>query len=161
MHFSQTRRLGTHPSKGGRTLVTLSYLGASALTALLLAPFLWSRKQIALATLASGVAAMFVMRGVVRLGLTAGSPQAFAARNEHWPIISIQLVLFIAGGISVLALAISDYRRERDPDSLFLLLWVVGSFWFTAYLNWTVNVRSVLPMIPAVGILLARRLEKS
>ena len=161
MHFSQNRRLWTHASKGARTLVTLSYLGGSALPALLLAPFLWSRKQIALATLASGVAAMFVMRGVVRLGLTAGSPQAFAARNEHWLIISIQLVLFIAGGISAVALAISDYRRERDPDSLFLLLWVVGTFWFTAYLNWTVNVRSVLPMIPALGILLARRLEKS
>ena len=98
--------------------------------------------------------------GLVRLGLTAGSPQAFAARNEHWAIISIQLILFIAGGISVLALAIADYRRERDADSLFLLLWVAGTFWFTAYLNWTVNARSILPMVPAVGILLARRLEK-
>ena len=96
----------------------------------------------------------------MRLGLTAGSPQAFAARNEHWATISIQLILFIAGGISTLALAIADYRRERDADSLFLLLWVVGTFWFTAYLNWTVNARSILPMVPAVGILLARRLEK-
>jgi hypothetical protein len=100
------------------------------------------------------------MRGLMRLGLTAGSPQAFAARNQHWALISIQLVLFIAGGISALALAISDYRRERNADSLLLLLWVVGTFWFTAYLNWTVNARSVLPMVPAIGILLARRLER-
>jgi hypothetical protein len=92
--------------------------------------------------------------------MTAGSPQAFAARNEHWAIISIQLIFFIAGGVSTLALAIADYRRERDADSLFLLLWVVGTFWFTAYLNWTVNARSILPMVPAVGILLARRLQK-
>ncbi len=101
------------------------------------------------------------MRGWVRLGLTAGSPQAFAARNEHWVIISIQLILFIAGGISTLALAIADYRRERDADSLLLLLWVVGTFWFTAYLNWTVNARSILPMVPAIGILLARRLREA
>jgi len=100
------------------------------------------------------------MRGLMRLGLTAGSPPAFAARHEHWAIISAQLVLFIAGGVSTLALAIADYRRERDADSLFLLLWVAGTFWFTAYLNWTINARSVLPMVPAVGILLARRIKR-
>lgn len=160
MHFSQNHRLWTHASKGARTLITLSYMGGSVLPALVLAPLLWSRKQIAVAMLASGVAAIFVMRGLVRLGLTAGSPQAFAARNEHWAIISIQLTLFIAGGISVLALAISGYRHERNPDSLFLLLWVAGTFWFTAYLNWTVNARSILAMAPAIGILLARRLER-
>jgi hypothetical protein len=40
-----------------------------------------------------------------------------------------------------------------------LLLWVVGTLLFASFLNWTVNARSVLPLIPAVGILLARRLE--
>lgn len=158
--FSRNHRLWTHASKGSRTLVTLSYMGGGALPALLLAPLVWSRKQIAIVMLASGVAGVFIMRGLVRLGLTAGSPQAFAARDEHWPIISIQLIIFIAGGISVLCLAIADYRRRRDADSLFLLLWVVGTFWFTAYLNWTVNARSVLPVVPAVGILLARRLQR-
>lgn len=158
--FSRNHRLWTHASKGARTLITLSYMGGSVLPALLLAPLVWSRKQIGIVMLASGVAGVFIMSGLVRLGLTAGSPQAFAARNEHWAIISIQLILFIAGGISVLALAISDYRRERDAESLFLLLWVIGTFWFTAYLNWTVNVRSILPMLPAMGILLARRLEE-
>jgi len=159
--FSRDHRLWTHASKGARTLITLSYMGGSVLPALVLAPLLWSRKQIGLVLLASAVAGGFIMRGWVRLGLTAGSPQAFAARNEHWAIISIQLILFIAGGISVLALAIADYRRERDADSLFLLLWVVGTFWFAAYLNWTVNVRSILPVVPAVGILIARRREKA
>ncbi len=158
--FSRDHRLWTHASKGARTLITLSYMGGSILPALLWAPFIWSRKQIAVVLLASGAAGIFIMRGLMRLGLTAGSSQAFAARNEHWAIISIQLILFIAGGISTLALAIADCRRERDADSLFLLLWVVGTFWFTAYLNWTVNARSILPMVPAIGILLARRLEK-
>jgi 4-amino-4-deoxy-L-arabinose transferase-like glycosyltransferase len=158
--FSRDHRLWTHASKGARTLITLSYMGGSVLPALLLAPLIWTRKQITVVVLASGIAAIFVMRGLMRLGLTAGSPQAFAARNEHWLIISVQLILFIAGGISILSLAIVDYRRERDADSLFLLLWVFGTFWFTAYLNWTVNVRSILPMVPAIGILLARRVER-
>src|SRR3954469_15015461 len=137
--FSRNHRLWTHASKGARTLITLSYMGGSVLPALVLAPIIWSRKQITMVVLASGIAAIFVMRGLVRLGLTAGSPQAFAARNEHWLIISVQLVLFIAGGISTLSLAIADYRRERDAESLLLLLWVAGTFWFTSYLNWTVN----------------------
>lgn len=158
--FSRDHRLWTHASKGARTLITLSYMGGSVLPALVFAPLIWSRKQIAVVLLASGVAGVCVMRGLMRLGLTAESPQAFAARNEHWVIISIQLILFIAGGVSTLALAIVDYRRQRDADSLFLLLWVLGTFWFTAYLNWTVNARSILPMVPAVGILLARRLER-
>ena len=158
--FSRDHRLWTHASKGARTVITLSYMGGSVLPALLLAPLIWSRKQITVAMLASGVTAIFVMRGLMRLGLTAGSQQAFAARNDHWAIISMQLILFIAGGISTLALAIADYRRERGSDSLLLLLWVAGTFWFTAYLNWTVNARTILPMAPAVGILLARRIEK-
>ncbi len=40
---------------------------------------------------------------------------------------------------------------------MFLALWVFGTLYFTAYLNWTINARSVLPLIPAAAILLARR----
>jgi hypothetical protein len=37
--------------------------------------------------------------------------------------------------------------------------WVAGTFIFAAFLNWTVNGRSLLPLAPAVAILLARRWE--
>ena len=157
--FSRKRRLWTHASKGARALLGLSYVGGCTLPALLLAPLIWSRKQVAMVLLASGVATVFIMRGLMRLGVGVASPFASSARSEHWAIISAHLSLFIAGGISMLAMAIADYRRERDADSLFLLLWVAGTFWFTAYLNWTMNARSVLPMVPAMGILLARRLQ--
>jgi hypothetical protein len=39
------------------------------------------------------------------------------------------------------------------------MLWVFGTFIFTGFLNWTINARSVLPLIPAAGILLARRVD--
>ena len=159
MRFSRLRRLWTHSSKGARALVGLSYTGGCALPALFLAPLVWSRKQIAAALVAAGAAAALMMRGAVRLGVGAGSAAEVAARNQSWAIVSTQLALFIAGGIACLALAIADYRRRRGADSLFLLLWVVGTFWFTAFLNWTMNARSILPLVPAVGILLARRLE--
>jgi hypothetical protein len=62
-------------------------------------------------------------------------------------------------GLSVLALAVADVRARPSPESALLALWVVGTWLFTALLNWTVNARSLLPMAPAAGILLARRLE--
>jgi Dolichyl-phosphate-mannose-protein mannosyltransferase len=159
MHFSRLRRLWTHASKGARVLVGLSYTGGCVLPAIFLAPLLWSRKQIATTLLASGIVAILMMRGIVRLGVGAGNPAEVAARNQHWALIGTQLIIFIAGGISCLALAIADYRQRRDTDSLFLLLWVIGTFWFTAFLNWTMNARSILPMLPPIGILITRRLD--
>ena len=67
--------------------------------------------------------------------------------------------LFLAGGILVLLLAVADFRRHRDADSLLLVLWVLGVVVFAVVLNWTINGRSLLPALPAVGILLARRLD--
>src|SRR5262249_54055026 len=40
-----------------------------------------------------------------------------------------------------------------------LALWIGGTLLFTGAFNWTVNARSVLPLAPAAGILLLRRLE--
>ena len=40
------------------------------------------------------------------------------------------------------------------------MLWVGGTFFFAALINYTLNARSVLPLIPAVGILLARRFDR-
>ncbi|HZW05329.1 MAG TPA: hypothetical protein VFF58_00335 [Candidatus Nitrosotalea sp.] len=81
------------------------------------------------------------------------------AAHLHWTRLTAQFTLFIAGGICVLAMAILDWWKRKDADSLLLMLWVLGTFAFAALLNWTVNARSVLPLIPAAGILLARRLD--
>jgi len=62
------------------------------------------------------------------------------------------------GGVSVLALAGAELRRGRDADRVLLAAWVLGSFVFAAFVNWTNNGRSNLVLAPAVGILVARRL---
>jgi hypothetical protein len=41
---------------------------------------------------------------------------------------------------------------------LLLFLWVTGTVGFAAFLNWTTNIRSILPILPALGILLMRRI---
>lgn len=158
--FSDVRRLAYHSSKGAKILIGLSYAGGSTLLGVLFAPLIWSRRQIATVLFGSGIAVVFIMHGWMRLGLGLSTNWARLTRHAYWEVISAHLWLFIAGGISVLLLAIADYIKERSPDSLLLLLWVAGTFWFNAFENWTMNARSILPMVPAVAILVARRLDR-
>jgi hypothetical protein len=59
----------------------------------------------------------------------------------------------------VLALPVVDLFKQRDNRSLFLFFWVMGTFVFASQTNWTVNARSLVPMAPAIGILIARRID--
>ena len=73
-----------------------------------------------------------------------------------------QLIFWAVGGMLVLSLAAAELgRNPRDPGAWLLALWIAGTFVFTAFGNWTVNGRSILPLLPAVGILVARRWETS
>jgi hypothetical protein len=71
-----------------------------------------------------------------------------------------QFLLWIAAGAGVLLLSADDLRTHRDPVALLLFLWVVGTTVFAAYVNWTLNGRSILPLVPAVALTLVRRLDR-
>jgi hypothetical protein len=73
----------------------------------------------------------------------------------------IQILFWTAGGVCVLALALGDVWQKRDSNSWLLALWVLGIFGFAAFVYWMVNGRVLLPMAPAVAILIARRLEQN
>jgi hypothetical protein len=154
-HYAAIARRGAKIPGLAKGLVGLSFAGGCALTALAFAPLLWSRKQRLAAGVVSLIAAFPISVGWVSLG-AALSPRDF---HERWAVVGLQLAICIAAGISVLALAAADVWKRRDPAGLFLFLWVWGTFIFAGFLNWTNNARSVLPLIPAVGILLARRIE--
>ena len=68
--------------------------------------------------------------------------------------------IFAAIGVGILAMAAADLARRRSPDALFLLLWIGGTFFFSAFLNWSVTSRTLLPAAPAVAILAMRRAEQ-
>jgi 4-amino-4-deoxy-L-arabinose transferase-like glycosyltransferase len=132
-------------------LLGLSFTGGCTLPALFFAPLLWSwKKWIAPAAIAV-LAALFYCLGWIHIA----SDFALAHPAE----VSLQLALFVLSGLFVLIFAITDLWQHRDADSLFLALWVLGTFVFATLINWTVNARSVFPFVPAVGILIARRLE--
>jgi 4-amino-4-deoxy-L-arabinose transferase-like glycosyltransferase len=126
-----------------------SFAGGCALPVFTFIPLLWARRGILTGAIIAGAAGLWCVAGPIQSTLNA--PQDIPS--------TLQLSLFIGGGISLLALAFSDFSKRRDADSAFLLLWVLGTFTFAAFVNWTVNARSLLPLIPAAGILLARRME--
>jgi hypothetical protein len=154
-HVSTGIRQGREVSALGQLLVDLSFVGGCALPALTMAPLLWPRRNIVAVCVLSGIAGLLLATGRIGLGGLFGPPQFY----RHSFGVGIQLTFFIAAGVSVMALAVADAWTHRDAGSLLLILWVFGTFIFTGFLNWTINARSVLPLIPAVGILLARRVD--
>jgi hypothetical protein len=72
----------------------------------------------------------------------------------------LQLSLYVIAGFHLLALAVYDLFEKRDSESLLLFLWVIGTFAFASFVNWSVNGRSILPLAPAVGILIVRALGR-
>ena len=142
-------------SKPVSGLIALAFTGGGAASAVFLAPWLWRARTLAIvfcATIIAGGTLCFCGGILEKFPALEG-----AARTEA----ALHLIFWAAAGVLVLWLAAADVLRQpRDARAWLLGLWVAGTFAFTAFGNWTVNGRSLLPMLPAVGILLARRWER-
>jgi len=136
-----------------KAVVGLSFAGGCLASVAFFAPWLWSRRALAFAGIAGVVlaGALVVARRLGPLSLTDGDGVHSA------PVV--QLAVLAVAGAGVLALAVADLARRRDPGAVLLFLWVAGTFLFTLFFNWAVNARSLLPVAPAAGILIARRLD--
>ncbi|MFZ0770599.1 MAG: glycosyltransferase family 39 protein [Candidatus Sulfotelmatobacter sp.] len=154
-HFSTGMRQERQTSLLAKALVDLSFVGGCALPALTFAPIIWPRRKILAVCVVSAIAAFLIGTGRIGLGEILGPPRFY----RHWLLVGIQLTVFVAAGFSIMALAAADAWKHKDADALLLALWVFGAYIFTGFVNWTINARSVLPLTPAVGILLARRIE--
>ena len=134
-------------SKG---LVNLLFTGGCMATVLFYSPLLWSRR-----VLISGVVLMFLF-------IIIFSFPAVNIRNADgvkWGFL-VQAGLMAVMGVSVFGLMGTDFWKCRNAESLLLLLWVLGTFIFAGFINWITNARSIIPMAPAVGILLMRRIDQ-
>lgn len=154
-HMSTGVRQARQSSVRANVLVDLSFVGGCALPALTFAPIIWPRRKIIAVCTVSAITAFLISTGRIGLGDVL-EPRDF---YRHWFLVGIQLTVFIAAGFSIMALAAADTWKHKDADALLLALWVFGTYIFTGFVNWTINARSALPLIPAVGILLARRAD--
>jgi 4-amino-4-deoxy-L-arabinose transferase-like glycosyltransferase len=144
----QGSRIGHLPA----TILTgLAFTGGCVFTVLAYSTLLWSKRSI-LAGIAAMALVVLLCRPVFSSLLQDVKP------GSVW-LAGFQLALFALAGAALLLLTARDLLRTRDADSLLLFLWVGGTFLFAAIVNWTVNGRSILPMAPAVGILLMRHVD--
>ena len=133
---------------------SLAFLGGSVASVAFLGSRLWSRSQlIGAAVFATATTALIVSLDEIA---SRSLPPAVGDRA----LFGAQLGIWMVAGIGLVALTIADVRRERSPESWFLALWVLGTFIFAGALNWTVNGRTILPVVVPVGILAVRRLEQ-
>jgi 4-amino-4-deoxy-L-arabinose transferase-like glycosyltransferase len=136
-----------------KTYADFAFAGACVASSLLFAPQLWRRW-----TLVGGL--MFIAAAtVIFVNLQALGPFMLPQDLKTHGLLAIQLALWGTAGVSLIALAAADLYNRRDADSLLLFLWIIGTFVFAGFINWTTNGRSVLPMTVPAGILIARRLE--
>jgi 4-amino-4-deoxy-L-arabinose transferase-like glycosyltransferase len=64
-----------------------------------------------------------------------------------------------ATGMLVVVLCLSSCARRRDTDTLLLGLWMFGTLFFASVINWTCNVRVLLPAIFPATLLVLRWIE--
>ena len=132
----------------------LVFTGGCIITGLFYIPLLWSRKFITVGVLLT-ILFIFALSFAEKIGAVT----VHNAGVVKWGFL-VQLGLMAVAGVSLLGLAGMDLWKCRNAESLLLLLWVLGTFIFAGFINWTVNARSILPMVPAAGILLMRRIER-
>jgi 4-amino-4-deoxy-L-arabinose transferase-like glycosyltransferase len=131
-----------------RLLTGFSFTGGCVVTALFYLPMLWQRRALT---------GWIALTWLVLLTLTL-APKSEQSPLRH-PLIAAEMSVFAVAGLSLIVLSLMDLLKHRDADSLLLSAWVLGTFIFASLVNWTINGRSILPMIPAAGILLMRRLD--
>jgi Dolichyl-phosphate-mannose-protein mannosyltransferase len=147
--YSTLIRFRSGPVLSAKIVAGLSFAGGCLAPLIFFASRLWRVRTLALAA-ACGV----LLVAAARLAVPAKTLGVTGAGSL------VQLTLFGLAGAGVVALAASDVWPRRDADSILLGLWVFGTLLFAVLFNWAVNARSLLPAAPAVGILIARRLER-
>jgi 4-amino-4-deoxy-L-arabinose transferase-like glycosyltransferase len=155
--FSATERAYAAAPWLTMLIVGLSFAGGCALMSLTFAPILWSRSVCIAAVAGGALATMALAKGWLGTGLQVG---ATYLNRRNWFWVDSELTVFIAAGILLLWLVVKEFDY-RNAGSCFLVLWLAGTLVFASLVNYTVNVRSVLPLIPPASILLVRRLEKT
>jgi 4-amino-4-deoxy-L-arabinose transferase-like glycosyltransferase len=147
--YSTLIRFRSGPVLSAKIVTGLSFAGGCLAPVIFFAPWLWRARTIALLSVCGVLLVV-----AARLGLPAKTLGVTGAGSL------VQLTLFGLAGAGVVALAAEDVWPRRDADSILLCLWIFGTLLFAVLFNWAVNARSLLPAAPALGILIARRLER-
>ncbi len=144
-----------HTTPVGRKLLTmLIFLGAGTAPLLFLAPWLWhpkERTKLWIAALVTALATVVLQQS----GWRVAEPDV-PLRWWFW----IQYGLWLLAGLHVITLMVAELWTRRDPDSLLLGLWFAGTLIYCLFVYQFVNIRVLLPALPAIFLICVRRLQQ-
>jgi 4-amino-4-deoxy-L-arabinose transferase-like glycosyltransferase len=145
MAVSASVSSATRPSNFAQLLMGLAFFGGCFIGTIL---FVRVRSRVLLVA---------TLLGLIVLGLSFKSlvvSWIYIETNEA--PIWIEGGLFAAIGLGILILSVANFFRTKNPQALLLLLWIVGTFLFATFFNWSITGRTFLPMAPAVAIFAAQ-----
>jgi len=137
-----------------KILISLAFVGGCLVPVLFYSHLFWSKR-----VLLTGIIAAVVLIGGLYY-FPALRDTAMRGRENFRGDLMVTMGLMIAAGVSLIGLTLDECLRRKDIKSILIFLWITGTFVFAGFINWTINARSLLPMAPAVGILIASRLER-
>ncbi|HZL43154.1 MAG TPA: glycosyltransferase family 39 protein [Verrucomicrobiae bacterium] len=147
--FSRSKSFLLTSSWGTRSLTGLTFLGGSLLSSIFFAPGLWRAKQI--------LAGAGLLLGAMAFAMVVFD---FDPWGGDW-LYKAQGLLFAVAGMHVILLVAAELRRKPDAVSIAITMWILCGLIFSTLMNWTISARSLLPVVPPVAILLARRLSRN
>jgi 4-amino-4-deoxy-L-arabinose transferase-like glycosyltransferase len=131
----------------------LDFMGGCMASCFFYIPFLWRKRYVL-----SGCIALLIIMAVLSSFNSIGDFPIHYKTGYNWAVI-IQFSIFLLAGLHIFILSVTDLWNRRDSGSALLFMWVMGIFVFASFVNWTINARSILIMLPASAILTARRIE--
>jgi 4-amino-4-deoxy-L-arabinose transferase-like glycosyltransferase len=152
--YATTTRLRVGGDLLSKFLAGFAFVGGCIVILLTAAPYLWGWRRLML-----GLPSMALVGLLIKMWQEAGVFPVVVTGNVNWIFVA-QMSLWVVVGASLLILMGADVMESKTPATTLLLLWIAGTFLFTCVVNWTVSGRNILPMLPAVSLLLIRRLEK-
>ncbi|HUL43619.1 MAG TPA: glycosyltransferase family 39 protein [Bacteroidota bacterium] len=133
------------------TVVGLAFTGGCFAAPLFYSTRLWNARSLKFAAI--GLLVLAVL-WIIEMLVTGSYPVLVP---EVSPSYIVQFIVWTAVGLILVLMVLFDLNVHRDRESVFLASWILGTLVFAVVLNWTVNGRTLLPLIPAAAILMMRR----
>jgi hypothetical protein len=152
--YAMSANNGSSISLITKTVTGLSFIGGCFFSILFYTPIIW-RKFI---LVVCGLLLSLIITVLMTYGYFDGYPFA-TSDGINW-IFVVQLLVFVLSGICLLIIVCQECWYRRDSDSLLITLWTFGTVIFALFVNWTVNGRSLLPIVPVVGICIVWKLSR-
>jgi len=137
-----------------RPLLTLVFLGGSLLPLAIPAAVCAGARLSGVAAVLAIMLAAPLLGGYSLAQLFIGESEPYAAE------VLIHLGVFVFAGAVIMVAAARELMNHATDDAVMLGAWIGGTLGFTVFLNHYISVRTLLPMLPALVILLAPGLER-